>query len=149
MRLIALLGVVAVSVMGVGANAYAEPADVSGNKIVDGISEEGTIYCDDTEVSYLWEEWSQTRTSEQQDLLLVHVTRTYTIGDQSLPFFRFVGSFADRSYEGLTGDRTSSRAGLDEGFIGHTLVNEFTEEVTRNGQETLSPDEQACAVLAG
>ena len=140
------IAVAAAMTVALSAPAFAEPNDGDGIKTVESTFFEQPVWCEDTEVLMVYEEWSQRITSDQQTLLLVHVTRTYSVEDE-LPFFRFVSSYVDRSYQGSTGDAMASRAGLDEGFTGHLLINEFTGEETRSGQETLSPNEQACAAL--
>lgn len=96
-----------------------------------------------------YEEWSQEKTLDNQVVLLVHATRTYTVDGESRPFFRFVSSFVDRNYVNHSGETNDFRAGLDEGFIGHTSFNYSTGEEAIHGQETLSPDDQACGLLTG
>lgn len=111
--------------------------------------EEYELSCDGVDVGVVKEEWSQEAVLEGQVVLLVHVTRIYTVGDESRPFFRFVGSFVDRFFMDEDGGATSLRAGLDEGFIGRKLVNEATGGVISSGQQTLEPDEQACLAITG
>lgn len=102
----------------------------------------GGIYVETT-----YEERSRVIVVNDQTVLLVHATRTYTVEGDPRPYYRFVSSFVDRNYVDQNGDTNDFRAGLDEGFIGHSWFNYGTGEEARNGQDTLSPDEQACMVL--
>lgn len=94
-------------------------------------------------------EWGQEKTLDNQVVILVHVTRTYTVEGEPRPFFRFVSALVDRNYVNQSGETNDFRAGLDEEFIGHTSFNYSTGEAASQGQETLSPDDQACALLVG
>ena len=103
--------------------------------------------CGGTNVLGAYEEWSQEKTLDNQVVLIVHVTRTYTVEGESRPFFRFVSAFVDRNYVNQSGQTKDFRAGIDEAFIGHTSFNYSTGEEAIHGQETLSPDDQACGVF--
>ena len=136
------LGVALVLAMGLASPvAIASPTEPS--------SIEYELSCDGIDVGVVWEEWSQEFVLEGQIVLLIHVTRVYTVEGESRPSLRFIGSFVDRFYVNEDGEATSLRAGLDEGFIGRKLVNEATGEVISNGQETLEPDGQACLTITG
>ena len=104
------------------------------------------IECGEVGVSAFSEEWSQTN----QQVQLVHGTRTYTVEGESLPFFRFVSSWVERGFENQDGDHISARSGLDEGFIGHRSSNDSPGgAAVMRGQETLEPDALACEALSG
>lgn len=136
------LGVALVLAMGLASPvAMASPTEP--------FSFEYDLSCDGIDVGVLYEEWSREAVLEGQVVLLVHVTRFYTVEGESRPSFRFVGSFVDRFYVNEDGEATSLRAGLDEGFVGRKLVNEATGEVISSGQQTLEPDEQACLSITG
>ena len=148
MRRIVLLVVTAL-IMAVAIPAYAAPADGNGNKEVGELSFVDGIDCG-VPVSMSYAEWSQVLTQDNQQVQLVHVTRTYTVEGESLPFFRFVSSWVERGYENRDGDHISVRSGLDEGFIGHNSFNDATQKaVMPHGQETLEPDVLACEALSG
>lgn len=104
--------------------------------------------CSGTNVVGTYEEWSRLMTLDGQVVMLVHVSRTYTVDGESRPFFRFVSNLVDRNYVNQSGETSDFRAGLDEGFIGHISFNYSTGEEAVHGQETLSPDERACAAIA-
>ena len=148
MRRIVLLVVTAL-ITAMAIPAYAGPADGNGNKVVEEFSFPYGIECGGVGVSAFYEEWSQVLTLDNQQVQLVHVTRTYTVEGESLPFFRFVSSWVERGYENQDGDHISERSGLDEGFIGHNAFNDSTGEAVMHGQETLEPDALACEALSG
>ena len=107
------------------------------------------LECGETFVEDTYEESTRSLELDNQTAMVVHVKRTYTVEGDTRPYFRFVSSFVDRNYVDHSGDTNDSRAGLDEGFIGRYSVNYLTGQEAWNGRETLSPDEQACALLAG
>lgn len=107
------------------------------------------LECGETFVDDTMEERVRVLELSSQTVMVVHGTRTYTVEGDTRPFFRFVSSFVDRNYVDRNGDTNDFRAGLDEGFIGHYSHNLMTGQEAWNGQETLTPDEQACAILAG
>ncbi len=147
MRRIVLLVVTAL-MLAMAIPAYAAPADGNDNKVVNEFSFTYGIECGGVAVSAFYAEWGQL-TGDNQQVQLVHVTRTYTVEGESLPFFRFVSSWVERGYENQDGDHISARSGLDEGFIGHNSFNDSTGEAVMHGQETLEPDALACEALSG
>ena len=107
------------------------------------------LECGETFVEDTYEERSRVLELDGQTVTVTHIARTYTVEGESRPFYRFVASYADRNYVDQNGDTNDMRAGLDERFTGHYFINYQTGQEAWNGQTTLSPDEQACAILDG
>lgn len=105
------------------------------------------LECGETYVETTHDERTREMTVGDQNILVAHATRTYTIEGESHPYLRLVSSFVDRNFVDQNGDTNDFRAGLDEGFIGHYSINYGTGQESWNGQQILNPDEQACAIL--
>ena len=104
------------------------------------------VDCDGTEITGWYEEWVQEFTLENGTIIqLGHATITYTFEGKT---FSFVEAYVDLSYTNQDGEGISTRRGrLFNGRTGYYL--EGGGEIVFHGLESLSADEQACAVLVG